>query len=186
MIIGIAGTLGAGKGTVVEYLKEKNFTHYSVSGRLKEILDERNLLGTRENLSSLADELAVSYEGGILEVMHQKAKEDGVTDYILESIHRESEAEYLRSIGAIILGVNADPEIRYERTFKRQEGDKDNVTYEEFLNSIAREEEGKGEGTPNILAVLQSADFVLQNNGSVEELHEQIEEVLSKINEENI
>ena len=30
IIIGITGTLGAGKGTVVEYLKKKSFKHYSV------------------------------------------------------------------------------------------------------------------------------------------------------------
>jgi hypothetical protein len=36
-IIGITGTLGAGKGTVVDYLiKQKNFRHYSISGYLKE------------------------------------------------------------------------------------------------------------------------------------------------------
>jgi len=35
LIIGITGTLGAGKGTIVEYLvKNKNFKHYSVSGYL--------------------------------------------------------------------------------------------------------------------------------------------------------
>jgi len=31
MILGITGTFGAGKGTIVEYLKTKGFSHYSVS-----------------------------------------------------------------------------------------------------------------------------------------------------------
>ena len=179
MIIGIAGTLGAGKGTVVEYLKTRGFTHYSVSGHMTTILHERGHTAVRENLSALADELAEQYTGGILEVMHQKAQADGVADYILESIHRVSEADYLRSIGAVILGIDADPKVRYERTIKRQEGEKDNVTFEEFMRSIEREEEGKGSGTPNINAVIARADFVLQNNGSLEELHQQIDQFLA-------
>ena len=42
LIIGITGTLGAGKGTVVEYLVEKKgFDHYSVRAfLLKEIIHD--------------------------------------------------------------------------------------------------------------------------------------------------
>ena len=180
MIIGIAGTLGAGKGTVVEYLKTKGFKHYSVSGQLAVILNERGVSAVRANLSALADELAKTHRGGILEVMHNQAKEDQADNFILESIHRVSEAEYVRSIGGVILGVDADPRVRFERTKVRQEGDKDVATFEEFLESIEREEEGKGGGTPHIKAVLEDADHVIQNNGTLEELHAQIEEFLKK------
>ncbi len=139
MIIGITGSLGGGKGTVVEYLKEKGFSHYSVSGELKRMLDERGKSAERINLSAMAEEMSQKYQGGILEAIYEKIKSNGDTDVILESIHRESEAGYLRSEGAVILGVDADTKVRYERAIKRQEGDKDNVTYEQFLADIARE-----------------------------------------------
>jgi dephospho-CoA kinase len=178
MIIGIAGTLGAGKGTVVDHLKLKGFAHYSVSGRLIEILKERELLEDRPNMSILADELSDKYVGGILEVMYLKAKEDGVENYILESIHRESEAKYVRSLGGIILALDVDPHVRYERSQLRQEGEKDNVTFEEFLAAIEREEKGKGDGKPNINAIIESADHVIMNDGSIKELHAKVEEWL--------
>ena len=39
IIIGITGTLGAGKGTIVEYLVgKKGFKHYSVRELLSEII----------------------------------------------------------------------------------------------------------------------------------------------------
>ena len=39
-IIGITGTIGAGKGTIVDYLvKQKNFKHYSVRNFLIEAAD---------------------------------------------------------------------------------------------------------------------------------------------------
>lgn len=182
MILGIAGTLGSGKGTVVKYLKEKGFVHYSVSGRLAEMVKEDGLPAVREHLSAQADKLAASYEGGILEVMHLQAKADGVSDYILESIHRESEAAYIRSIGGTILTVDADPKVRYERTHRRQESEKDNVTYEQFLEAIDREEKGEGNGLPNINAVIRGSEHTIMNDGTVEELHQKIEEWLQSQN----
>lgn len=181
MIIGITGSLGAGKGTVVEYLKQRGFTHYSVSGELKRMLDEKGLPAERKNLSAMADELAEKYDGGILEVIYKNIKQSGELNVILESIHRESEAVYLKSVGAVILGVDANTKVRYERAVKRQEGEKDNVTYEQFLQDIEREEEGKGDGTPNIRAVLKGADAILHNDGSLEELYQQIEVIVNKI-----
>lgn len=183
MIVGIAGTLGAGKGTVVEYLKEKGFGHYSVSGYMGEILAERGLPKTREHLSALADELAREYEGGILEVMYNKAQQDSVSNYILESIHRVSEADYVRSVGGFVLTIDADVRTRYERTQTRQEGEKDAVTFEEFLAAIEREEKGQGSGLPNINQVMQSADHKLTNDGTLDELHAQIEQWLTQVQE---
>ncbi len=181
MIIGIAGTLGSGKGTVVEYLKKQGFVHYSVSGKLKAILAERGTPAIRANLSALADELLQSYEGGILEVMYNQAVADGVEECIIESIHRVTEADYLRSVGAVIIGVDADPRRRYERAVQRQEGEKDNVTYEQFLADMAREEEGRGSGTPHIRAVLAGADFMITNDGPLEELYAHIDAILEQL-----
>ncbi len=181
MIIGITGTLGAGKGTVVEYLKSKGFGHYSSSGILKEILAERGLPATRFNMSSLADELMKTHEGGILHFSHERAQQEGIKDYVLEAIHRESEALYIKSIGGVVVGVDADVEKRYERIAKRKEGEKDDVTYEQFLADVKREDEGGGGTGSNIRAALKTADAVVMNNGSQEELFAQVEEVLKKI-----
>ena len=180
MIIGITGTIGAGKGTVVEYLKSKGFAHYSSSNVLREVLKERGLPQTRTYMSPLADELLSKYEGGVLHVSSERAQRDGAKDYILEAIHRESEAAFVRSIGGIIIGVDADIHKRFERSVKRGEGEKDNVTYEEFLEHAKREDEGQGGGGPNIRAVMKNADAVLMNNGTQEELFAQVEEVLKK------
>ena len=181
MIIGITGTIGSGKGTVVEYLKKRGFAHYSVSGILKEILKERGLPETRTYMSPLADELMKKHEGGVLFLAHERAEKSGIKDYILESIHRVSEADYVRSIGGVIIGVDADIRKRYERTVKRKEGEKDNVTFEEFLEHAKREDEGEKGTGPNIRAVLKTANAVLMNNGTLDELHAQIDEILKQI-----
>lgn len=181
MIIGIAGTIGAGKGTVVEYLKKRGFGHYSSSAVLRGLLREQGDPETREYMSPLADELMEKYPGGVLHFSHQQAESAGIKDYILEALHRESEAEYVRSIGGVIIGVDADLKRRYERTINRGEGEKDNVTFEEFLEHAKREDEGATGSGPNIRAVLQDADAVLMNDGTIEELHAQIDAVLEKL-----
>jgi len=180
MIIGITGTLGAGKGTVVEYLKGKGFVHYSASGTLCRMLEERGLPTNREHASQLANELLQQYPGGILEMSNQFARAAGDTKYILESIHRIREAEYVRSISGLLLGVDADIKIRYERISRRQEGEKDNVTFEQFIADSKREEDGATGSGPNIKAIIAMADFVIKNNGSLEELHTQVDDFLQK------
>lgn len=181
MIIGLAGTIGSGKGTVVEYLKTKGFSHYSSSGILRDILRERGVSEIRENLSALADELMAKQAGGVFCASYERAQKDGSKNYILEAIHRVSEAEYVQSIGGIIIGVDADIKVRYERAIQRKEGEKDNVTYEQFLKDAEREDEGAAGTGPNIRAVLKMADYTILNNGTFEEFHAQIEAVYRKI-----
>jgi dephospho-CoA kinase len=181
MIIGIVGTLGAGKGTVVEYLKQKGFDHYSSSDILREILVERGVTDTRENLSLLADELQKKLPGGILQESYERAQKAGSENFILEAIHRVGEATFLHSVGGVLVGVDADIRVRYERITIRQEGTKDKVSFEQFVYDTEREDEGKTGKGPHIRAVLKMADHIVENNGTLEELHAQIEAVLEKI-----
>lgn len=178
MIIGIAGTLASGKGTVVEYLKSKGYRHYSSSGTLKRILTERGLPHDREHMSQLAEELVKTHEGGVLGMNLEQAKADGAEHVVLEAIHRVSEADFVRSRGGKIWGVDADVEVRYQRTLARREGEKDAVTFERFKESIAREEEGKRDVSSNIRAVLDNADVLLMNNGTKHDLDKEIEAAL--------
>lgn len=181
MILGIAGTIGSGKGTVVEYLKQKGFAHYSSSDTLREILRERGLPDTRLEMSKLANELMERYPGGVLTMSENRAKADGALNYILESIHRESEAAYVRSIGGKILGVDADLRTRYERTVVRADGEKDAVTFENFVESSNREDEGRGETGANIRAVIRTADATVTNDGTLEDLQQQVDEALKTL-----
>tara|TARA_R110000824_G_scaffold401771_1_gene615910 strand:+ start:561827 stop:562381 length:555 start_codon:yes stop_codon:yes gene_type:complete len=181
MIIGIAGTIGSGKGTVVEYLKKKGFVHFSSSGILRETLSKRKLPATRLHMSTLANELIEQHPGGVLYLSHKKAEANGIENYILEAIHRKSEADYVRSIGGKVLGVDADLHTRYERSILRGDGEKDAVTFEQFEQDAHREDEGHGATGPNIRAVLRDADSVLMNNGTTEELYAQVEEMLAEL-----
>jgi dephospho-CoA kinase len=175
MIIGIAGTLGAGKGTVVEYLKSKGFAHYSSSDTLRHILAERSLPIDREHMSALANELSNDQEGGVLQDSHRLSQTNKHKDSILEALHRVSEGEYITKIGGTILGVDADIRVRFDRVKTRGDSAKDNVTFEQFVADSDREDEGKTGSGPNIRAVLNMADHTIHNDGTIEELHAKVE-----------
>ena len=61
-IIGITGTLGAGKGTIVDYLvKEKGYVHYSVRAFLAEEVKRRGLEVNRDTLTEIGNDLRAKH-----------------------------------------------------------------------------------------------------------------------------
>ena len=108
MIIGIAGTLGAGKGTVVEYLKEKGFVHYSTSGMFKAILESQNQTANREAYTWLGDAFRNLGPAVPIQVQYEIAKHD-TASVIIESIHDVPESEFLKKEGNKLLKIIEEP-----------------------------------------------------------------------------
>lgn len=178
MILGITGTLGAGKGTAVEYLKEKGFVHYSGSGMLREILESRGEEVNREAYSRLANELREQDKEGLMKLVYARVQNEGKVNVIIEALHDVGEGEFIKRIGGFIIGIDAPLDIRFERISKRK-SEKDNVDFEAFKKIAAYEEEGGGKH--NIRAVLKMADFTIMNNVSLANLHEQVDVILAQI-----
>jgi dephospho-CoA kinase len=181
MIIGVTGTIGAGKGTVVEYLKSKGFVQYSSSKLLGELVEQEGNPKTRKYLSTMATQLQQEYPGGVVEKnYHERYQSEQPPNAIFEAIHRKTEADFLKSVGGFIIAVDAAIETRYERISHRQEGVKDQVTLLQFKDDARVEDEGGGNAKRdnNIRAVILDADVVLMNEGTVEELYEKIESAL--------
>ena len=175
MLIGIAGTLGAGKGTVVDYLKTKGWTHYSASGYLREVIISRGEIVNRDSYSKTSGEIRRVDPAGLVKILYSRIVANGVECSIIESLHDVGEAEFIKAQGGILLGVDANLEIRYQRSLLRG-SEKDNVSFDDFKRHIEREENGTGHH--NIRAVIDMADYVIQNDGTLEELHSQIESFL--------
>lgn len=183
MIIGITGSLGGGKGTVVEYLVTKHgFKHYSSSDLLVEILENRGEVVDRDGMNRVANELRAENPAGVPAETYKKYETvDGKGDAIFESLHNVAEVDFIKNVGGVVIGVTADSDIRYERIVARGSV-KDGVSKEKFIEQQAREEQGSNDpNKSNIFDALKAADFVIENNSTVEELHQQLEKILKQI-----
>jgi len=181
MIIGITGTLGAGKGTVADYLLKKGFKHYSVRDFLIEEVLKRNLNPVRENMVSVANELRAQHGPAYLvEQLYLRAKSEG-GDCVIESIRCPGEVEALKGKEDFILfAVDADIETRYARIVGR-ESTTDQISFDEFIRQEEREMASSDPNKQNIRKCIEMADYSFKNDWTIEELHKKVEIVLDKI-----
>ena len=193
VIIGITGTLGAGKGAVVDYLTShpRNFLHFSVRSYLTEIIVERDMPVNRDSMVTVANELrAANSPSYLAEQLLEKAvgalsQENNSSEQslpsgaIIESIRTIGEVEALKSSGHsfVLLAVDADPKLRYERVVLRKSAT-DQVSFEKFVTDEAREMNNAEPHKQNLKECIQRSDYILKNDGTLEELHEQVNQML--------
>lgn len=180
MIIGIAGSFGAGKGAVVEYLKTKGFTHYSSSGFITEEIVRRGMPVNRDSMIEVANDLRKTHGPAyIVESLYKRAEEVG-GDAVIESLRAVREVEKIKELGGFVLGVDADQHIRYERAFARG-SEKDKVDFEYWKEQEKKESNPDDPTKQNIFGALKLSDVVIQNNGSFDDLHREVDIVLKKV-----
>jgi dephospho-CoA kinase len=96
MIIGITGTLGAGKGTIVEYLAGEGFTHFSVRDYISREIARRGLPVNRDTLTEVGNDLRAAHGPScIAEALYDEAAATG-GDAVIESLRTPGEIAALR------------------------------------------------------------------------------------------
>lgn len=182
MVIGITGTNGSGKGTVVTYLKKhKHFVHFAVREYLTELLKERDAIVDRSSMRLIANELRLAHDPAyVIRTLYERAQQKGHTHIIIESIRNVGEAQYLKSQGAYLIAIDADQKIRYERVQGRR-SETDRVDFNTFVEHEEREMHPVGPYDMDVRGVMALADYTLINNGTLKALHEQIEDIFSRI-----
>jgi dephospho-CoA kinase len=182
IIIGITGTLGAGKGTIVEYLAgEKGLVHYSVRAYLLEKIREQGLPENRDSMVLVANELRTRFGPSyVTDQLYNEAVVSG-KNCVIESIRTPGEIDSLKAKGHFfLLAVDADPELRYQRILLRQ-SETDRVTRNIFLENEEREMNTTDPNKQNLKKCIEMADFILLNNGTKNDLIQSVENALEQI-----
>jgi dephospho-CoA kinase len=180
-IIGITGTLGAGKGAVVEYLKSHyGFVHYSARDLIAEEVERRGMPVNRDTLIAVGNMIREEHgPGHIAEELAIRAKAAG-TNAVIESLRTPGEVEAASRHGHFMLfAVDADPRIRYDRIRKRKTAT-DEVTFEEFMEHERQEMNSSDPNKQNLAACIRRADHVLMNNATLERLHGQVDLIMKE------
>lgn len=180
MILGVAGPNGSGKGVIVEFLEERSFYVLSLSDVIRDVLAERGQEPTRDRMIETGRELREAGGPGVLaERLVQKLRPD--RNYAIDSIRHPAEVEVLRASGHPfhLLWVDADPALRLERL--RERGRPGDPQSPEELRDFEDRERGSDDPAAQQLdAVREIADHTLRNEGSLEQLHDRVNQVFQE------
>ncbi|NUM31737.1 MAG: AAA family ATPase [Bacteroidetes bacterium] len=182
-IIGITGTLGAGKGTIVDYLtKNFGYIHFSVRNYLIEVIKGKGGEPNRDSFVTTANELREKNGASfIIDELYNKALKTN-SNCIIESIRTVGEIESLRKKGNFILfAVDADIKLRYSRITERA-SETDKINLETFIENENREMHSTDPNMQNLSACMSLADFSFLNNGKVDELYLNVDNVMKFLN----
>lgn len=187
-IIGITGTLGAGKGTIVEYLKTKGFQHVAVSDTFlagEALL--RGLVSDRITRRNIANEFRSEGPTKLMDAVYTMALPalKAGKDVIIEPQHTVAEVEFIQLRGGLVFAIDADLKTRYERIRKRG-GEKDKVSFEHFAEAQKIEMGSSDPNKNNLAAAMAKADYHFTNDGTPKELHTALEKVLVELNEKSV
>lgn len=181
-IIGITGTLGAGKGTIVDFLiHQKGFKHYSVRAFISREIVNRGLEVNRDNMVVVANDLRAKHTPSyITDCLYDEALKNG-ENAIIESIRTPGEIDSLRKKGNFILiAVDADVRTRYERAVLRG-SETDHISFEKFQADEKTEMSATDPNKQNLKKCIEMADIHIDNNGTIESLNKQIESKLTDL-----
>ena len=178
LILTLVGQMASGKDTVADYLKEKyNASKYSFSDMLSDTLKRFNLEINRDNLIKISEMIRETFgENTMAKTMAKDAGNDQNKIIIIPNARRLADITYLSKLpGFVLVKIDAEPKIRYERlTDRREKIDDKTKTFAEFLEDHKRSTE------LSISEVAKQATEKIDNNGNFEDLYKQLDNLVKK------
>lgn len=184
-IVGLTGTIGAGKEIAKEFFTRKfNCYYVSLSSVIRAEFERRKTSFNRKSLQDQGNELRKKYGNGILAKLAISYMSRDKEMIIVDGIRNPGEIEYLKKQfgkNFFLIAVDAPQQLRFERIQKRNRST-DPKTWEEF---VAVDERDQGANEPDCgqqtKKCLEAADFVLVNDGSAEQMESKLNDISHKI-----
>jgi dephospho-CoA kinase len=180
IIIGIAGNIGVGKGTITEYLVEKHIAKkMRYSKILADILERLYLDYDRDNLNTIAEGLRSMFGEDILsKVLEKDIKEVEAEVVVFDGIRKKKELDYFKNKinNFFFIFVDAPFEVVAKRITSRQEKtDAQEQTVEKLK---VRQQQASDKDVPSLK---QYADFIVDNSRKLEDTYKQIEQIMADL-----
>jgi len=179
LIIGLVGPLASGKGIVKKYLEDRyGAISYKFSDILRDILNRLHLPASRENLQNLSTNLRATFGNDILaKVIAHDAKKENKNLVVIDGVRRLADiSPLINDPNFILVALDADLKIRYERMVLRNENPGDATkTLMDFSKDCEQEAD---KFIPETMA---QANYHLDNNHDLAHLYKQIDSLLTKI-----
>ncbi len=179
IIIGLAGEMASGKGTVAQYLvQEKEASTHRFSTMLRDVLNRLHLEQSRDNLQKLSFIVRDAYgQDTLAHVMAEDVRKDENDTIVVDGVRRMDDIVFLKQMPEFkLVYIDVDIKSRYERIIKRSENpDDQGKTFEQFVA------ESKADAELQIAGLKDCADVVIDNNSDIESLYAQIDILLSDV-----
>jgi len=177
IVIGITGMPGAGKDTVREIVREYGFPVIVMGDEVRAEAARRNIEPTPENLGRLM--LQIRAEEGpevIAKRCISKIMALNARVVIVDGVRSPYEVrEFKRSFPNFkVIAIHASPETRFKRLLKRGRSD-DPKDWETFH---ARDQRELSVGIGEVIA---TADYMIVNEGTLEQLKKEIRRVIRRV-----
>ena len=177
MIIGLTGTNASGKTSILKYLISKNFDHFSLSDVIRDELSQRNLEHSRDNMRQVGNELRERYGPSVLAIRTKKKIKS--SRVVIDSIRNKYEVQELRNLPDFyLIALDAPLEVRFKRAMAR--GRQENAMNIETFRRLEEKEKSKDSTAQNIDQCMNLADIHIYNDGSHEDLHRKIDDILKQ------
>jgi dephospho-CoA kinase len=182
-VIGAVGEIGSGKDEVLKYLHSKyGVTFFSTGDIVRQIAESQGIEPTRENLGQISErcfnDFAQYGKGCFVRMVAEEIIKRKLNIAGISGIRSPDDVQVMQDFfgeNFILIWVDiADRRLRYERILLRHE-ERDPVTYEEFLQQDDREEQ-----VFNISQTGSMARYSLSNDGSVQDLHDEIDRLVAE------
>lgn len=178
IIFGFVGQIASGKGTACAYLKDAHrASTHRFSTVLRDIATRLYIPHSRENLQNVSSAIREYFgEESLSKVMVEDVKNDQNHLVGVDGVRRPGDVEFLSKIpGFVLVQISADMEKRYERIVKRGENSDDtSKTFEQFKLDHQKEAELQ------IADIAKQATEQIDNNGTLEDLHKQLDALVKK------
>lgn len=179
IILGLVGLLSCGKEATKRYLAEKyNAKDCKYSTILSDILKRANIPISRENLQKISTVLRQNFGEDLL--AKAIAVDASVLDsniIVIDGVRRLEDIEYLVKLpNFFLIRIEAELELRYKRQTERGEKvDDKEKTFGQFIK------DHEAEADRLIPEVMKTANYSIDNNGTLEDLHKQVDEIIEEI-----
>ncbi len=178
LILGFAGQMGCGKGTLAKHVGQNyHASTHRFSTILRDMLDRIHVEQSRENISTLSTVLRKNFgENVFAKSMYHDVQEDLHDIVLVDGVRRMQDLQYLRELDHFkLVYIDADLQKRYERILTRKEntGD-DHKTFEQF------QRESELETEVQIADLKNYSQYVINNDGNFSELYAQIDEIIKQ------
>ena len=178
-VIGAVGKIGSGKDSVIRYISTKcSLQILSVGDIAREIAKNEGLPATRENLEVITERYYEKYGGSyFIDETLRRIERANCERILITGIRAPTDAMALRERfhdDFILICVRANAQKRFQRLLSRRES-RDPKTWQQFLEQDRTEEK-----IFHIEETCRLADYRIDNDGTVEELHQKIGDTISK------